>query len=244
MATYTEMVTAIRKDLDDVAARSFLTSDIYHWIDQGARGISLAARNLRGEWSVSFAAATATGNVASNLIIEIDDAWWKFDTSELRYPLKTMNHRDMHSRWGMYRDIRQGIPKFVTATKTSTSGAIAVAAATMELRLYPIPQASGVLYYQGPRAASIPNIGTDPSAPGTDVVECEIGWEYLIVTFAVAKALMRGRDPQRGASMLAEYQDGLNLLASYSDSEHLPGSREFVPDGGYDGSNYNEDWMW
>lgn len=229
MAAYADYVNEVRVEVDDVAARAFTTADLYLWISEAARQISLAGRNLRGEWSVAFAAGTATGNVSSNLVIEIDDAWWKFDASEMRYPLQIVNHRDMHSRWGMYRDIRQGIPTYLTGVKTSTSGALAVAAQTMELRLYPIPQAAGVLYYQGSRAASIPTIGASPSTPATDQVECEVGWEYLIVKYAASKALARGRDPQRAAQLMEEYMDGLRLLASFADSMHLPGSREFVP---------------
>ncbi len=243
MATYDEVVATIRYDIDDVSARAFPTNDLYQWISKAAREISLAARNLRGEWSVSFAAAVATGNVQSNLVMQIDDAWWKFDSSEMRYPLQIMNHRDMHSRWGLYRDIRQGIPKFLTASKTSTSGALAVAAATMELRLYPIPQAAGVLSYQGTRAASIPNLSVAPT--GSHQVECEVGWEYLLVKFGSAMALGRGRDSTRAAQLMAEYQDGLALLASFADQEHLPNSREYVPSYfGQGDFGITDDWSW
>lgn len=247
MPTYTQFVTRVRKDLQDTAVRAWETTDLYQWIDEAARDISLAARNLRSEWTASFAAGTATAS-ADSKVIQIDDAWFKLDSGDLRYPLQILNHRDMHSRWGMYRDTRQGIPKFLTASKTATSGALAVAAVSMELRLYPIPQAAGVLYYQGVRHATINTMGSDPTTPATDVVECELGWEYLIVHYTTGMALLRSRDPadmQSGQLHMTKYEDGLRLLASFADSAHLQNGREYVPN--YFGAGdygYGDDWSW
>lgn len=248
MATYNEYIAAVRSNIEEASAVQWTNDDLTMWIDEAAREISLAARNLRDEWSVAFAAGDATKDAASGLIISIDDAWWKFDSAEIRYPLEIRNHRDMHSRWGLYRDIRQGIPVYLTASKTSTTGVGASSATLMQLRLYPIPQAAGTLYYQGVRAATTKGIGAT-AVTGSHIVECEAGWEYLIVKYATAKALIRGQDVQKGSMMLAEYMDGLKLLASFADESHLPGAREFVPQyfgnawQGYGyGANYYDDW--
>ena len=242
MATYAEYLVRIRADLEEPSAIQWTDADIYGWISEAARDISVAARNLRSEWTLAFSAGVATGS-ADSTVIQIDDAWFKFTAGDQRYPLQILNHRDMHSRWGMHRDTRQGIPKFLTASKTATAGALAVAAVAMELRLYPIPQLAGTLYYQGVRFATIPTVGT--AVITSHQVECELGWEYLIVTFATAMALLRGQDLQKGSMMLARYQDGLRLLASFADSAHLQNGREYVPNYfGMGDYGYSDDWSW
>lgn len=182
MATLTSLITQVRSNVDEAAARYWSDAEITQWLNDGVKDIGRRTEAIQSfSTSISVVAGTATYNLPADLIrlhrIEFDPTG-----STQIYPVKITTFEEIDSVWGINQASQASYPSY--AVIWGYPGG----AATLTIQLFPVPSQPGNLklyYYRVP--VLMVNGSDTPEIPG--------GWDDILVHYAEYRAKRKAKDP-------------------------------------------------
>lgn len=221
MANLTSLITQVRSNVDEAAARFWADSEITQWLNDGVKDIGRRTEAIQStSSSIAIIAGTASYNLPSNLI-RLHRLEFIPTGSTQVYPVAVSTYEEMDSVWGINQASQASYPSY--AVMWGYPGG----AATLTVQVFPVPSQAGVLkiyYYRVP---------VDMVAGG-DIPEIPGGWDDILVHYAEYRAKRKAGNPtwqeakqiyeeelQRMVDVTTYYHDNMNSI--------VVGSR-YVPD--------------
>lgn len=214
--TLQDVISRVRSEIDESAARMFTDTELTNWINDALRDVARRAENLITVDSTvqipafvpsSFApgppqyplnlgtgeAVTGFGSSGPTDVLRLDRVEFvPSNQNNQIYRIEPSTQNEMDQIWGTYQQNSSSYPRwYVLNGYPGGSGRN-----LFTIQLYPVPSQSGTLniyYYRLPTRISDPIANPASYLTTIDVVE---GWDDLAVTYALYKSLQKQRDPE------------------------------------------------
>lgn len=219
-----QAVEHIRSRLDEESPGFFKDHQIRQWINEAVREIARRAEWKRATQAPSVVAGTQTYALATDTI-EVYRVEYQPSSSSIKYPLEYRDLGQMDVVWGIHQSISQGVPEFWSMWSANPP----------VVYLAPIPSQAGTLnvfYYSMPA-----DLATNTTTSANTAIDVPMGWEDLVVEYAVAIGFRKSRNAQMYALTMGEFRDKLEDFKGVS-TRYTDAATMIVPDGGGWGYDY------
>lgn len=224
MKTATEIFASVRTRIDDPsrgtdAADSRVTNtQLRQFLNEALRRSARNSECLRAvhELDVTGGTQDYTLSGLTNDIIRVHMVDFSFDDSTRVHHLEYRDLSTGESVWGNQRETAQSTPMFFWSWFNPP---------TLKISFYPTPSADGtadIYYYRLP--TEIAENGDDDG----DAIDFLAGWDDLIETFVIMRALQKDRRSAEALDEKREYDDGMQALIVAS-TRHTDAPTQITP---------------
>ena len=174
-------ITQVRDLIAESSAAYWTDAQIQGWLNQGCADFARRTRTLRDKQQVTVSANVQNYNTPSNYYAVYRLEYQPASTGQVFiYPLDFMGYNEMDQAWGVYQTFPAAWPQAYTLWGNPPN---------LQIRLFPVPDQSGVLNVFGYRQSTDTNLTTDY----IDVLQ---GYEEAIYEFAAYKAFRKDNSTQ------------------------------------------------
>ena len=203
--TVATAITQVRSLIDEPVAQFWSNAEIQSWLNQGCGDFARRTRTLRTKEQVVVQANTQNYNAPADLYAVYRIEFQPSSTGQVFiYPLDFMGYNEMDEAWGVYQTFPAAWPQAFTLWGNPPN---------LKIRLFPVPDQSGVLNVFGYRQSV-------DAIQSTDFIDVLQGYEEAIYEYAAYKALRKDR-VQDWQSAKASYEaivmDATNNTGWYTD---------------------------
>lgn len=197
----------LRDQLNEITSAFYLDSSLNNWLNEGARDLARRAHALQDEASITVYAGVQNYQAPTSMV-QMHRGVYLPEGSLNVYALEIRNYSEMDEVWGNSPLTQQYYPSYMTMWREPPHTNIV---------LFPVPSSGGVLKLSYYRMAL-------PATSDTMLLDVAEGWQDVVTTYALYKALFKSLDP-RWKDMRALYneqvEDMTMTAAGYADNVGL-----------------------